>query len=82
MEENNIIIYCEIDENHCEGMVRIEDLDDDYYEFDEKNYCLIGRRRHHTYQLGDELRIKVAKANLEKKQLDFVLAEEKGKQKK
>ena len=72
-------IYCEIDENHCEGMVRIEDLDDDYYEFDEKNYCLIGRRRHHTYQLGDELRIKVAKANLEKKQLDFVLAEEKGK---
>ncbi len=72
-------IYCEIEENHCEGMVRIEDLDDDYYEFDEKNYCLIGRRRHHTYQLGDELRIKVAKANLEKKQLDFVLAEEVGK---
>ena len=68
-------IYCEINENHCEGMVRIEDLDDDYYEFDEKNYCLIGRRRHHTYQLGDELRIKVAKANLERKQLDFVLAE-------
>ena len=75
-------IYCEIDENHCEGMVPMHDLDDDYYEFDEKNYCLIGRRRHHTYQLGDELRIKVAKANLEKKQLDFVLAEEKGKQKK
>ena len=72
-------IYVEVNENKCEGMIPLRDLDDDYYEFDEKNYCLIGRRRHHTYQLGDELRIKVAKANLEKKQLDFVLAEEVGK---
>lgn len=68
-------IYCEIDENHCEGMVPLHDLDDDYYEFDERNYCLIGRRRHHKYQLGDPVRIVVAKANLEKKQLDFALAE-------
>ena len=68
-------IYCEIDENHCEGMILMHDLDDDYYDFDEKNYCLIGRRRHHKYQLGDPIRIKVARANLEKRQLDFTLAE-------
>ena len=66
-------IYCEIDENHCEGMVPMHDLDDDYYEFDERNYCLVGRRRHHKYQLGDPIRIKVARANVEKRQLDFTL---------
>ncbi|MBR4921407.1 MAG: ribonuclease R [Prevotella sp.] len=69
-------IYCEIDENHCEGMVPMHDLDDDYYDFDEKNYCLVGRRHHHKYQLGDSIRIKVARANIEKRQLDFALAEE------
>ena len=69
-------IYCEIDENHCEGMVPMHDLDDDYYDFDERNYCLVGRRHHHKYQLGAPVRIVVAKANLEKKQLDFALAED------
>ena len=68
-------IYCEIDENHCEGMVSLQDLNDDYYEFDERNFQLVGRRRHNRYSLGDPIRIKVAKANLEKKQLDFVPAE-------
>ena len=68
-------VYAEIDENHCEGMIPMRDLDDDYYEFDERNFCLVGRRRHHKYQLGDPIRIQVAKANLEKKQLDFALAE-------
>ena len=68
-------IYCEIDENHCEGMVPMRDLDDDYYDFDERNYCLVGRRHHHKYQLGDPVRIKVARANLEKRQLDFALAD-------
>ena len=67
-------IYCEIDENHCEGMVPMRDLDDDYYEFDEKNFCLVGRRRHTTYQLGDPIRIKVARANIDRRQLDFVPA--------
>ncbi len=69
-------IYCEIDENHCEGMVPMHDLDDDYYDFDERNYCLVGRRRHHRYQLGDPIKIIVAKANVEKKQLDFALADD------
>lgn len=67
-------IYAEIDENHCEGMVPMRDLDDDYYEFDEKNFLLRGRRHHHKYQLGDPIRIKVARANVEKRQLDFMLA--------
>ena len=66
-------IYCEIDDNHCEGLVSMRDLDDDYYEFDEKNYCLVGRRRHNVYQLGDPVRIKVAGANVERKLLDFTL---------
>ena len=68
-------IYAEIDENHCEGMVPMRDLDDDYYDFDEKNFVLRGRRHHHKYQLGDAIRIQVAKANLEKRQLDFTLAD-------
>ena len=66
-------IYCEIDENHCEGLVPMRDLDDDYYDFDERNYCLVGRRRHHVYQLGDPIRIRVAAANVEKRQLDFTI---------
>lgn len=68
-------IYVEINENKCEGMVPMRDLGDDYYEFDEKNYCLIGRRHHRKFSLGDPIKIKVARANLEKKQLDFTLAE-------
>jgi ribonuclease R len=69
-------IYVEIDENHCEGMVPMHDLRGDYYEFDEAHYCLIGRRHHTKYQLGDPVRIKVARANLEKRQLDFTLADD------
>ena len=77
-EGRNIIhrgIYATIDENHCEGMVPMRDLGDDYYDFDEKNYCLIGRRHHKKFSLGDPVTIKVARANLEKKQLDFALVE-------
>ena len=66
-------IYVELTENKCEGMVPIRELDDDYYVFDEKNYCLVGRRYHKKFQLGDDVRVKVARANLDKKQLDFVL---------
>ncbi|MFV0419114.1 MAG: ribonuclease R [Dysgonomonas sp.] len=69
-------IYAEINENKCEGMIPIRDLDDDFYEFDEKNYCLRGRRNKRTYSLGSPLKIKVARANLERKQLDFALVEE------
>ena len=67
-------IYCEIDENHCEGLVSMRELTDDYYDYDEKNYCLRGRKFGNVYQLGDPIEIRVVKANLEKKQLDFSLA--------
>ena len=68
-------LYVELNENKCEGMRPIRDLDDDYYEFDEKNYCLRGRRKNRIYSLGDAITVKVARANLEKKQLDFALVE-------
>ena len=65
--------YVELNANKCEGMVSIRTLDDDFYFYDEKNYRLIGRQTKKTYCLGDEVTIKIARANLEKKQLDFVL---------
>lgn len=68
-------LYVEINENKCEGLVPIRDLEDDYYEFDEKNFCLIGHRKKRIYRLGDPIRIQIARANLEKKQLDFALVE-------
>ena len=68
-------LYVEINENKCEGMIAMRDLGNDFYEFDEKNYCLIGRRHHQKFSLGDPIKIKVARANLAKNQLDFVLAE-------
>ena len=69
-------IYAQIDENHCEGMIPIRDLGDDYYDFDEKNFVIVGRRHHTKYQLGDPVRIQVARANIERKQLDFTLADD------
>ena len=68
-------LYVEINENKCEGMIPMRELDDDYYDFDEKAYCLTGRRYHKKYSLGDPIRVKVARANLERKQLDFTLVE-------
>jgi ribonuclease R len=64
-------IYVELLENHCEGMIKIRDFTDDYYSFDEKNYCIFGERTGKIFQLGDTLRIRVKAADLEKKQLDF-----------
>ncbi|MBL7968193.1 MAG: ribonuclease R [Prolixibacteraceae bacterium] len=65
-------IYVEL-ENKCEGMVPMNSLNDDFYIFDEKNYCLVGRHTHRKYQLGDEVKVEITRANLEKKQLDFRL---------
>ncbi len=67
-------IYIEINENKCEGMIPIRELDDDFYELDEKNYRLVGRRTRREYRLGQPVTIEVAKANLERRQLDFVFA--------
>ena len=71
-------LFVEINDNKCEGLVPVRDLADDYYDFDESNYCLVGRRRGVRYRLGDAIRVKVARAALDKKQLDFVLVDEKG----
>jgi ribonuclease R len=70
-------LYVELDANKCEGLVPIRDLDDDYYDYDEDNYCLVGRKKNRTYRLGDPITVKIAKADLEKKQLDFALVERK-----
>ncbi|MCD7850914.1 MAG: ribonuclease R [Parabacteroides sp.] len=66
-------LYVELNDSKCEGLVPIRDLDDDFYEFDEKNYCLFGRKTRRTYRLGDDITVKVAQANLERKQLDFAI---------
>jgi|LFRM01.1.fsa_nt_gb ribonuclease R len=67
-------LYVEINENKCEGMIPMRELDDDFYEFDEKNYRLVGRRKNREYRLGQPVAIQVARANLERRQLDFVFA--------
>ncbi|MDR1402730.1 MAG: ribonuclease R, partial [Tannerellaceae bacterium] len=66
-------LYVELNENKCEGLAPIRDLLDDYYVFDDKNYTLTGRRHKHQFRLGDPITVKVAQANLERKQLDFTL---------
>jgi len=66
--------YVELNDSKCEGLVHIRELDDDYYFFDEDNYSIIGKRNKKTYQLGDSVRIKIVRADLEKKQLDYTLA--------
>ncbi len=66
-------IYVEIVENQCEGMIHIRELADDFYEYDEENYCLRGRSTGKIYTLGDRVIIEVVKADLQKKQLDYKL---------
>ena len=68
-------LYVELNENKCEGLVPMRDLDDDFYEFDERNYCLRGKRHKQIYRLGDPITVKIAHANMQRKQLDFVPAE-------
>lgn len=65
--------YVELNDTKCEGLVSMTELEDDYYEFDEENYCIVGRRHRKVYQLGDQVMVKVAKANLVARQLDFTL---------
>lgn len=71
-------VYVELDENMCEGLVPVRDLADDYYDYDEKNYCLTGRKTHKKYTLGDRVKVQVARADLDKKQLDFALLSDDG----
>lgn len=72
-------MYVEIIENKCEGMIRLRDISDDFYVWDEKNYCIIGQRKKKKYQLGDEVKILVKKVDLAKRQIDFTLVQENNK---
>lgn len=70
--------YVELTESMCEGLVPVRDLADDYYDYDEKNYCLIGRSHGTKYTLGDRVKVQVARADLDRKQLDFALISDNG----
>ena len=66
-------LYVELNANKCEGLVPVRDLNDDFYELDEKNYCVTGKHHKQTYRLGDPVTVKIAQANLQRKQLDFTM---------
>ena len=72
-------LFVEIVENKCEGMVRLRDLDDDFYEFDETNYCVVGSRTKNVYTMGDTVKVQVAKCDLLRKQIDFRLISDLGR---
>jgi len=69
-------MYVELIENKCEGMIRLKDIADDFYVLDEKNYCIVGQRKKKKYQLGDEVKVKVKKVDLSKRQIDFALVQD------
>jgi len=69
-------MYVELMDNKCEGMIRLRDITDDFYVLDEKNYCIVGQRKNKKYQLGDEVKVKVKKVDLSKRQIDFSLIED------
>ncbi len=68
-------VFVEIVETKCEGLVRMSDMKDDFYEFDEKNYRVIGRRRKKVYRLGDEVKIRVKKTDVDRRLMDLIFDE-------
>jgi ribonuclease R len=72
-------IYVEIIETKCEGMIRLSDMNDDFYEFDERNYRLVGRRNRKIYTLGDKVKVLVKKTDIDKRLIDLVIADDIGK---
>ena len=68
-------LYIELLDCKCEGMISLKDLYGDFFEYDEKNYCINGKRTGKKFQLGDQIKVKIARANLAKRQLDFSLVE-------
>lgn len=69
-------IFVDLKNIHCEGMVRVSDLKDDYYEYDEKRHCLIGRNKGKKFQLGKEIRVKVVKTDVDQRQIDLKLVDD------
>jgi ribonuclease R len=68
-------VFVEITETKCEGLVRMSDMKDDFYEFDEKNYRVIGRRRKKVYRLGDEVKVRVKKTDVDRRLMDLIFEE-------
>jgi ribonuclease R len=68
-------IYVEIVETKCEGMIRLADMTDDFYEFDEKNYRITGRKTRKVYTLGDKISVRVKKTDIDKRLIDLVFAD-------
>jgi len=66
-------VFVELSDTKCEGLVHIRDLDDDFYIYDERNYCITGQTKGRKYQLGDAVHVKLVRADLEKKQIDFLM---------
>jgi ribonuclease R len=73
-------IFVEITENSCEGLVRMQDLNDDYYEFDKDNYRIIGTRHKKMYTFGDPVVVRVKETNLARRSMDFALVSDKAGQ--
>ena len=69
-------LFVELEGSHCEGLIRMKNLGDDFYQFNKENFALEGKRSGKVYRIGDELTIRVLKADLSKKQLDFELLED------
>jgi len=69
-------IFVDLKDIHCEGMIRVSDLSDDYYEYDEKQHCLIGRNHGKKYQLGKEIRVKVVRTDVKARQIDLKLVDD------
>jgi ribonuclease R len=69
-------VFVDLKDIHCEGMVRVSDLDDDYYEYDEKQHCLVGRHHGKKYQLGKEIRVTVVRTDVKARQIDLKLADD------
>lgn len=69
-------IYVELIENKCEGMIRLRDISGDYFYLDEKHHRILGHNTSRSYQLGDEIKIKVTKADLVNKRIDFEMLSE------
>lgn len=68
--------FVELNDNHCEGLVSMRSLDDDYYHFDEENYQILGASNGKRFTLGDQVRVRIAAVHLERKQVDFVLSDD------
>ncbi|WP_138429254.1 ribonuclease R [Fodinibius saliphilus] len=69
-------IFVDLKDLHCEGMVRVSDLSDDYYEYKENQHCLVGRNKGKKYQLGKEIRVKVVKTDIDARQIDLKLVDD------